>query len=82
MCNTSGPCTQVTFMSVTLFFFFWSMPNLEYASSYPGSLCPALASPVPLFPMFIYSSWFIVCRNPATGLSLMATALPSAGGQL
>lgn len=32
--------------------------------------------------MFIYSSWLTVCHNPATDLSLMATALPSAGDQL
>lgn len=65
-----------------LFFLFWCMPNILEASSHPGSLCPALTSPVPLFPMFIYSSWLLVCHNPAVGLSLMATALPSAGGQL
>ena len=54
---------------------FRSMHNLLEASSYPGSLCPALASPEPLFPVFIYSSWLTVCHNPTAGLSFMAMAL-------
>lgn len=74
--------TSCIYVCNPFFFFFWSIPNLLEASSYPGSLCPALDSPVPLFPMFMYSSWLIVCHNPAMGLSSMATALPSAGGQL
>lgn len=80
MCNTSGQCSQVAFMSVTLFF--WSMTNLSEASSYPGSLCPVLTSPAPCFPRFIYSLSLTVYHNPATDLSLMAIALSSAEGQL